>query len=683
MAINLPDLPNGLKQINTGITPGDGQGDTLRNFAEKVNLNVQLTLSENDDIAGPGLSWSPSSRKLSFAGLPRQVVVGNTYVPLGPEFDVVGGALKLQSLDASRLTGTLRAENLLLSDRQLPVGFGGAGRAYTLSTEFQLSGEQLSISAVPWGKISNAAVTASQISLPTPATVVAPATIQNSPGTIALGQQSGTAAIALSSDFTVSNNILSLVASNQLVTLGSINASGAAVGRVLAIKGPSSAMSLEWVNQSSGGSGPGSISLNDILTTNRPSPLAMIQVAPSGGDLEWVPDLRNRIEAAGRAYTNFLADQQRRVNLDYARSIAELQNASCEVFNYKMPAVYTSTIGQPQQVTALPGAIYIAGGHGITGYSKTIQRLDIQTETLKVISAIPGADAIAAEVYTGLVQTKADATSVASSAAMYITGLGSITPINTTSGTWTVEKFNFVKQSSVQLNLAALTALNPSGGAAFGDNTKGYFVGGVQTNGTHLSSNAGVELLYVTEAANALAISLASTTYSSTSEAFYSGASSISIGYIFGGVNNTTIVNSVRSIALNSTSVNAVGSLDLGANVFGAASFADETSAYIFAGSSTTTPIIGGNSAVRFNSVNQSLSNLALNLNSFNSRRASMSGAASSKKGYLFGGTMSVRRSQVVQNYTENVAVWSERTIPQIRAVQNVSGQTPLYRYNG
>ncbi len=683
MAINLPDLPNGLKQINTGITPGDGQGDTLRNFAEKVNLNTQLTLSENDDIGGPGLSWNPSTRKLSFAGLPRQIVVANSYIPLGPEFDVVGGSLRLQSLDASRLTGTLRADNLLLSDRQVPVGFGGTGKAYSLSTEFQLLGEQLSIGSIPWSKISNVAVIAAQISLPSSASVVAPATIQNSPGTIALGQSTQTTAVALSSDFTVSNNILSLVASNELVTLGSINASGAQVGRVLAIKGPASAMSLEWVNQTTGGGGLGSISVNDILTTNKPSPLALVQVSPSGNDLEWVPDLRNRIEAAGRAYANFLADQQRRVNLDYARSIAEVQNRTCEVFNYKMPGVYTSSIGLPQQVTALPGAIYIAGGHGLTGYSRSIQRFDIQNETLKVISAIPGPDFIAGEVYTGLVRTKAYATSVASSANMYVAGIGAVTPGGTTAGTWNLDKFNFTKQSSILLNLAALTSLAPSGGAAFGDSTKGYFVGGVQGS-SHINSNSGAELLYVTETANALSIALSSTTtYSSTSEVFYSTGSQVSIGYIFGGVNNTTVISSVRSIALNATSVSTVGSLNLGGNSFAAASFKDESSAYLFGGSSSTAPIIGTNTALRFNSTNSTLTALSLGLAIFDSKRSSMTGAAGAKKGYLFGGTMSVAKSRVVQTYTENVAVWSERTIPQIRTVQNVAGQTPLYRYNG
>lgn len=673
MPINLPDLPNGLKQINTGITPGDGQGDAIRTFADKVNLNTQITLTQNDNIAGPGLRWDSATRKLRFAGSSNQVLVGDGYVPLGAEFSIVGGTLRLQNLDGSKIIGTIRPENILLSDRQVAVGLGGAGQAYALSSEFSLTGGQVSIANLAWNKISSVAVTPSQINL--------------AANKIAVGSASGSEAITLGPDFTISgtegNRTLSITVSNQLVTLGSISATGASVGRVLAIKGPANAMSLEWVTVNSGGGGggtvtPGSVGVTSFNTTNQSSPRAIVQVDASGDKLEWVPDLRNRIESAGRAYANFLADQQRRINLDYARSIAELQNKNCEVYNYKMPAVYTANIGFPQKVAPLPGGIYIAGGHGAAGFSKNIERLDVQTDTLKVLSSTPSLTATSGEKYDGLYFSKQNPTSVASPSNMYITGWSV-----DNSPQWRVEKFNFVRQAATVFSQSLGTAW-PCGGATVGDSLEGFFIGGVQNNQqanpTHITNtNSVVELVYTTDTLTSLSYALSGSTFNSTAETTYS---TNSIGYIFGGVSATAATASVQKFTMAATpTLAALSAVSMPDHNFAAASFADAARAYLFGGAPSISTSFVGSTAGRIFSFAQET--LTTNNISLQAKRYSMSGSASDRKGYLFGGTMTVSKSTVVETYTENIPVWSERVIPQIRTVQNVAGQTPLYRYNG
>ncbi|EKQ70463.1 phage tail collar family protein [Leptolyngbyaceae cyanobacterium JSC-12] len=42
MPINLPDLRLGLKQVNTGLAPNDGQGEDLRSAFDKVNFNTNI-----------------------------------------------------------------------------------------------------------------------------------------------------------------------------------------------------------------------------------------------------------------------------------------------------------------------------------------------------------------------------------------------------------------------------------------------------------------------------------------------------------------------------------------------------------------------------------------------------------------------------------------------------------------
>lgn len=674
MPINLPDLPNGLKQINTGITPGDGQGDAIRTFADKVNLNTQITLTQNDNIAGPGLRWDSSTRKLRFAGSSNQVLIGDGYVPLGAEFSIVGGTLRLQNLDGSKIIGTIRPENVLLSDRQVAVGLGGVGQAYALSSEFSLTGGEVSIANLAWSKVSSVAVTPSQISL--------------AANKIAVGSASGSEAITLGPDFTISgdegNRTLSITVSNQLVTLGSISATGASVGRVLAIKGPANAMSLEWVTVNSGGGGgggtvtPGSVGVTSFNTTNQSSPRAVIQVDASGDRLEWVPDLRNRVEAAGRAYANFLADQQRRINLDYARSIAELQNRSCEVYNYKMPAVYTANIGIPQKIAPLPGGIYIAGGHGAAGFSLNIERLDIQTDTLKVLSSTPSLTATSGEKYNGLHFNKQNPTSVASPSNMYITGWSV-----DSSPQWRVEKFNFVRQAATIFSQTLGTAW-PCGGATVGDSLEGFFIGGVQNNQqanpTHITStNSVVELVYTTDTLTSLSYTLSGSTFNSTAETTYN---TNSIGYIFGGVSATAATAAVQKFTMAATpTLTAVSAVSMPDHNFAAASFADAASAYLFGGApSISTSFVGSTSGRIFNFAQETFTTNNINLQA---KRYGMSGSASDRKGYLFGGTMTVSKSTVVETYSENIPVWSERIIPEIRTVQNVAGQSPLYRYNG
>ena len=169
MAINLPPLSNGLQQINTGIAPGDRQGDSLRTFATKVNENAAITLTENDNLAGLGLSWNPDSRKLSLNAPTNNLILGRNLVPINQqEFTVNSGFFSINQIDGSKITGVVAPSRFSLPNRTIPVGnLAGVGRPVALDPdEFDIVGEVLELKSVPLSKITGFQINSGEITLP-------------------------------------------------------------------------------------------------------------------------------------------------------------------------------------------------------------------------------------------------------------------------------------------------------------------------------------------------------------------------------------------------------------------------------------------------------------------------------------------------------------------------------------
>jgi hypothetical protein len=673
MPINLPDLPNGLKQINTGVTPGDRQGDPIRVCFDKVNLNSSLSLTENDNLAGAGLAWDPNLRKLSFNGPSNSVLIGSSFVGLGAEFSVVNGNLRVGGVDGSTITGAISPLSLSLTTRQVVIGSGARGAAYALGSEFATVGNELKITSLGYSSITGVAVTPPQMTL---ANRVLP-----------VGTSGGVGGpVTLGPDFAIANGILSLTVSNQLVTLGSINATGASVGRVLAIKGPSNAMSLEWVDVAPpGGGGTGSVGLTGINTTNQSTAQAVLQVTPNGQALEWQPDLRNRIESSMRGYINFLGDQQRRVNLDYSRSIAELQNQSCQVYNYPLPAGYTANITQTQKPVEVPGAAYIVGGQSANGFKRTFERLDFTTETSKVISNNAPADAISGEKYDGMHKSKDNTATMASPSNMYVAGMGSVPGTDNPAveaWSWQLEKFNFSKQAWV-VAATTLGGVRPRGAATVHDYKEGYFVGGLlgtaaNTN-TFLTSIENITFLLDTISISSLVLSGSDTVYLATGESHYSSGAGKSVGFIFGGRNASQTFATIRKLTMGALPTLVNSSTTLSNHRIGAASFSDASFAYLWGGGTTLNQSASGlASRMRFSTEAVELISVDLLTN-----RWAMTGSASATKGYLFGGYEKLAASTIQTTYVEQVPVWSERNLPTIKPVVNFYGAQDLPRFNG
>ncbi len=156
MAINLAPLENGLQQVNTGIAPGDRQGDSLRTFAEKFNKNAEITLTEKDNLAGTGLSWDELTRKLSISAPAKHVLYGSQLVPANEEeFEVNSGIFTIKLIDGSKIRGTVGTSRLELPSFSVPVGnVQGVARPVALNQdEFTIDGEVLTLNEVPFSKI--------------------------------------------------------------------------------------------------------------------------------------------------------------------------------------------------------------------------------------------------------------------------------------------------------------------------------------------------------------------------------------------------------------------------------------------------------------------------------------------------------------------------------------------------
>jgi hypothetical protein len=285
-------------------------------------------------------------------------------------------------------------------------------------------------------------------------------------------------------------------------------------------------------------------------------------------------------------------------------------------------------------------------------------------------------------------KSKDNTATMASPSDMYVSGMGSANGLNNVAveaWSWQLEKFNFARQSWL-VAATDLDGVRPRGAATVHDYREGYFVGGLlgtaaNTN-TFLTSIENITFLLDTISVSSLTLTAPDAVYFATGESYYSSGAGKTVGFIFGGRSAAAAFSTIRKLTMGALPTLANSSLSLVNHTTNAASFADATHAYLWGGTSGTvlsTPASALASRFRFST--ETIEALSVNLMT---RRHAMVGSASQTKGYLFGGYERAAVSTIQSTYTEQVAVWSERTIPTIKPVANfykVEGSPP--RFNG
>lgn len=655
MAINLQPLSNGLQLFNTGLSPGDRRGDSLPVLGKKLNENAAITLSINDKMAGTGLSWNKTTRELNLSVAPAHLLIGSNIKPYNPvEFTEDAQGFSLLNVPAHKILGDINASSIGLATGKVFVGdTGNRATATDLGDEFVVDDLTLEVRDLPWDRILNPLVTPGQMSLQENRIPVGKSDTKGKP-------------VLLGPEFEIVDDVLGLVQGANVVGLGNIDAAGAAPNKYLGISGPVNNMYLEWKFVNEGGVDDDLlIDLHNIKSRNEPFGLAQLSVTEDGRELFWYPSI-DQIRQV-RNYIRYLNNLQRRVNLDNARSIAELQNANCIVLNYELPTDYTTNIELPLAPQFIPGSMYIFGGLTTSGYSKQIQSLSYGSEVISTISLKLNALSASGASDAGLQQVKASFNSTVSSpSAAYISGAGS------TSGlpplTWSTEKFVYTTQTSTLTNFGL--TVNHNGAATLYNYANGYFIGGISAADlvTHLD-----QISVVTFSTDTSAVS--STTLSgSTIDPVYQSASvteNFSQGYIFGGHNGVNTFDAItRFVFATETLVGSSAVLGTTTNHrITAAAFDNDVYAYLVCGCSDFVP--DGTNAdpaqdkridavSKFTFATEAL--VRLSGVTLATKRSSMAAEASALKGYIVGGVRRVRADIKTEQWVENIPDFAERT---------------------
>jgi hypothetical protein len=167
MAINLPDLANGLKQINTGVIPGDQRGDSFRTVLDKINSNSSITLTVNDNIAATGLNWNSTTRKVSL-DIPLNYLPVNAgiYAYNTLQFGVINDTFQIIGLNSNLLTGSINpaVNNIALASNNIFIGDiqNKAVAKVASPINFELSNDVFVIKEVEYSKVTGVSVKRSQ-----------------------------------------------------------------------------------------------------------------------------------------------------------------------------------------------------------------------------------------------------------------------------------------------------------------------------------------------------------------------------------------------------------------------------------------------------------------------------------------------------------------------------------------
>jgi hypothetical protein len=663
MTVNQLPLPNGLKLVNTGLSIGDRTGDTLRVFAEKFNDNQQLILTENDDLAGLGLDWNKTTRKLNLLVPDRHLIIGSSLTPFNiQEFIVSSSGFSIRTIPASKISGNLSSSTLRLTTGKTLVGdSNGRATEIDLGPEFRVSDGNIEIFNLPWSRIVNPAIPATALTL--------------SNNRIPVGTSTGrAAAIELGPDFVLANNRLSIARGGVLVNLVNINAAGPSPGKFLGISGTSTSPYLEWkpltFDTLNVVPSANTVGIRQIRTRNKASSLAQLTVTEDGNALHWYPSVDEISEQ--REYIRYLNNQQRRLNLDYARSIAELQNQDCIIFNTDIPSIYSCNIFDPVTPQFIPGFMYIAGGLSENGYNKSIETIQFSTEAVKVIEFRGAAIGVSTgDSVEGLIKTKLNPMSVSSPSDMYIQGTGSTTgqePFTTD-----LERLNYTTQV-VSQNSTQLSSTHRGGPTLF-NYKKGYFMGGLNQ-------------LSTTYLLNVTILDYLANTVTNDSSAFTNpvfGAVGVTQnynqGFIFGGRQASGVFSTIlRYVLATNTTVNTSATLGtLTPHRSQSAALDNEVSAFLFNGAKGLATGPEENPALdpridqvsKFSFLSETIVRLALLTSG--TLRSSQTASGSLLRGFVVGGLQRVKQEIDINVWQESLTQFANRVRVDPTA-QNITG---------
>lgn len=196
---------NSLQRIVPSLGNLDPNADNASTAVRKINTNFERSLVLGGTWIGAGLSWQ--NNKLVLANAPNQVVVGSDSYELSDEFQASGGQLRLNAVPISKLTGAINPSSVGLAAGTILVGGDqNLGRALTFDLDsFTVANDTFAIRNLPAAAVSRSSINADRLNLPAKAIPIGSIT----PG---LGAETFT----LSNQFSITNGVLSVTSNTQV-----------------------------------------------------------------------------------------------------------------------------------------------------------------------------------------------------------------------------------------------------------------------------------------------------------------------------------------------------------------------------------------------------------------------------------------------------------------------------------
>jgi hypothetical protein len=141
----MANFDNGLTRIDTSLNNGAPGADNAAVAVAKINNNFKQCAPLNGAWLGAGLRWIGG--KLTISNTPGTILVGESNYTLSDEFTLANERLSINNISTNKLEGTLAASKIGISNGNLLIGgTGGIGREVELdSAAFTLAGNVLGL----------------------------------------------------------------------------------------------------------------------------------------------------------------------------------------------------------------------------------------------------------------------------------------------------------------------------------------------------------------------------------------------------------------------------------------------------------------------------------------------------------------------------------------------------------
>lgn len=198
-------FPNSLQRIVPSLGNLDPNADNASTSVQKINSNFERALVLGGTWLGAGLLWQ--NNKLVLANAPNQVVVGTESYTLSDEFQASGGQLRLNAVPISKLTGAISPSTIGLAAGTILIGGDQSlGRALTFDLDsFTVANDTFAIRNLPAGAVARSSINADRLNLPARAIPI---------GSITPGQ--GAETFTLSNQFSIVNGVLTVTSNTQV-----------------------------------------------------------------------------------------------------------------------------------------------------------------------------------------------------------------------------------------------------------------------------------------------------------------------------------------------------------------------------------------------------------------------------------------------------------------------------------